>query len=347
MIVFNNKNIFISGLILIFAFQVNAAEQQSPADIEKFNIFYNYFKTSFKEEKLACETNLYSFMLSTLSERRAAIQSATTNIKRRELEVAYEKDTSTFPFAVRSICMTQFIAAMSDAGAKPSTLDDIAKNDLNEVGLNRVRRYMRKSLHWIFDSRFKNEAKVYLGAFPASAQLFKDSLAVVNCALSDNSLGLTCNIGPVENEEDRLQRLRASVKDDVVAQVLNYASGFPELGDSLIFFHPKENASAKCIYELYISNAAGPTAMAFANLAITGNASESMKLIDLNQRSAKNIQVYKINKTENGRAVLKYQSTIENTPYNFTCDSNVCNIERLRSGWDLVAKKCVGGPAAF
>jgi len=153
-------------------------------------------------------------------------------------------------------------------------------------------------------------------------------------------------------------------KNDVVAQVLNYASGVPEDASGDTFFYPENTDNGQCIYKISVNS------NSFAGQAMSGllQASKFMSAngiqgggqtasimedgVDLNKGDLKNINFYKLqgakqNKFTGATAYLRYQSRVEGLPDLFECDSNSCNIERLKRGWALVASKCKGTKKAF
>jgi hypothetical protein len=66
----------------------------------------------------------------------------------------------------------------------------------------------------------------------------------------------------------------------------------------------------------------------------------------------KNITFYKTQGAKQNQftgitTYLRYKSSVEGLPDIFECDSNSCNIDRLKRGWNLVASKCKGIKKAF
>jgi len=161
---------------------------------------------------------------------------------------------------------------------------------------------------------------------------------------------------------------RESARNDVVAQVLNYSSGVAEDASGDAFFYPVNNENGQCIYKISI-NTSSPSGrvlnqlmgdvlqadkfMSANGLKGGGQASSLMDDgIDLNKGDLKNINFYKLqgakrNKFTGTTAYLRYQSRIEGLPDLFECDSNSCNMERLKRGWALVQSKCKGTKKAF
>ena len=189
----------------------------------------------------------------------------------------------------------------------------------------------------------------------------KDNERKINQALED----IKNNRTP-RNENNKLEQSRILAANDVVAQVLNYAAGVPEDASGNTFFYPANTENGQCIYKLAIdaNNPMGAMSRDIANglveaskfaSAMTGQKDPSTVLtdgFDLRKGDLKNINFYKLqgaqrNKFTGTTAYLRYQSRVEGLPDLFECDSNSCNIERLKRGWALVASKCKGTKKAF
>ncbi len=159
-------------------------------------------------------------------------------------------------------------------------------------------------------------------------------------------------------------RNRLLAKNDVVAQVLNYASGLPEDGSGDVYYYPIDNENGKCLYKIAF-NQNNPLNQQIQGLLGAGQFAESMGVpglsgvnsaikngIDLGKADLRNVNFYKLqgaqkNKYTGVTAYLRYQSRVEGLPDIFECDSNSCNIDRLKRGWALVASKCKGTKKAF
>lgn len=166
---------------------------------------------------------------------------------------------------------------------------------------------------------------------------------------------------PLRLEKDR--KIRESASADVVAQVLNYASGVPEDASGESFFYPVNTENGQCVYKIAISNpevnnvlnslVQAEKFMSAQGIQGGGQTASIMQDgIDLNKGDLKNINFYKLqgakrNKITGVTANLRYQSRVEGLPDLFECDSNSCNIDRLKRGWALVASKCKGTKKAF
>ncbi len=166
------------------------------------------------------------------------------------------------------------------------------------------------------------------------------------------------------NRHARSNNFREAAKSDVVAQVLNYASGLKEDASGNIFFYPVNTENGRCEYKLYTDQGTveGDIASQYAQagkflsqLGIPGvseAAAGLVDVVDLNKGNLQNINFYKLqgaqrNKFTGLTAYLRYQSRVEGLPDMFECDSNSCNIDRLKRGWSLVASKCKGVTKAF
>ena len=167
----------------------------------------------------------------------------------------------------------------------------------------------------------------------------------------------------------KLAKKRDLARNDVVAQVLNYASGMPEDASGIAFYYPDASDGRSCIYKVAV-NKSGitggivdqltkglETATSFISAA-TGDKtlleSESILSsgIDLNKADLNNVAFYKLqgayrNKFTGATVYLRYQSNVEGLPAIFECDSDSCNIDRLKRGWSLVSTKCKGATKAF
>lgn len=154
-------------------------------------------------------------------------------------------------------------------------------------------------------------------------------------------------------------------KGDIVAQVLNYAAGLDENGGGSIYFHPVNTEGGSCIYQLVFDQSSiyssiqsgihGLINQAAANeRAITGRSDtpDYKSPFDLAKANLSNITFYETrgpgqNQFTGQRSLLRYKSRVEGTPDIFECESNTCNIDRLRRGWALVQSKCKGAKKAF
>jgi hypothetical protein len=143
--------------------------------------------------------------------------------------------------------------------------------------------------------------------------------------------------------------------------VLNYSSGESEDASGITFFYPVDNKNGKCIYKLAIDKTTSLGAMTaeiiegfnqLNNIPGMQGMVPNIDLkenIDLGKVDLNNITFYKIN-SQNKKTrepILAYQTKIEGLPDFFNCDSNLCNIERLKRGWNLVKEKCKGTQKAF
>lgn len=180
--------------------------------------------------------------------------------------------------------------------------------------------------------------------------------AKMTLALQEIANGKTPKYGKYAQRRD-------SAKNDVVAQVLNYASGVPEDASGDTYFYPVNTENGQCVYKVAISSGMTNDVMnsllqASKFMSANGiqgggqTASVMEEGIDLNKGDLKNINFYKLqgaqrNKFTGATAYLRYQSRVEGLPDLFECDSNSCNIDRLKRGWALVASKCKGTKKAF
>lgn len=166
------------------------------------------------------------------------------------------------------------------------------------------------------------------------------------------------------NSDNWIIQKRDLARDDVIAQVLNYASGVPEDASGDTFFYPANIDNGQCVYKIAINNnnmtgeVMNSLVQASKFLSANGisgggqTASIMEDGIDLNKGDLKRINFYKLqgaqrNKFTGVTAYLRYQSRVEGLPDLFECDSNSCNIDRLKRGWSLVASKCKGTKKAF
>ena len=163
----------------------------------------------------------------------------------------------------------------------------------------------------------------------------------------------------------KISKYRELAKNDVIAQVLNYASGSPEDASGASFFYPEDISNGKCIYKIAFDKSdlaasyASELSTAMNKIgAITGIKELSSpdtqinNSIDINKADWKNLNFYNLkgskkNKFTGAVAYLRFQSRVEGLPDFFECDSNSCNVERLKRGWGLVQTKCPGIKKAF
>ena len=154
---------------------------------------------------------------------------------------------------------------------------------------------------------------------------------------------------------------------------MNYSTGMPEDSTGVTFFSISKYFGGNCSYRVQIDYE-HPDAPLFlsnfeANLFVNnlnkatnkfGLSKQEVKGIydvfiagvDLSKGNFESISFYKIHGREKlnfseSVATLKYEVKVEGLPSIFQCDSNKCNIERLRRGWNLVASKCKGVKKAF
>ena len=165
----------------------------------------------------------------------------------------------------------------------------------------------------------------------------------------------------------KIGKKRESAKNDVVSQVLNYSAGTQENASGSVFFYPEANGKDSCTYAVAIdkSDARGSLAslaneflsamnqmselsgMTELHTPMKGESSSANVVIDLKKADLKNVSFFKIqsrtrNKFTGYQANLIYQTRVEGLPDMFQCDSNQCNIDRLKRGWQLIQEKCKG-----
>lgn len=156
---------------------------------------------------------------------------------------------------------------------------------------------------------------------------------------------------------------RELAKNDVVAQVLNYSAGIPEDASDNNFFYPEDIENGRCIYKVAVNKGTMEDIQSkqmleagkfISSLGLSGTSeinqtvSAIEKGIDLNKADLKNVSFYQLKGAKNNSvAYLRYQTRVEGLPDLFECDSNSCNIDRLKRGWALVRTKCKGTQKAF
>ena len=164
-------------------------------------------------------------------------------------------------------------------------------------------------------------------------------------------------------ETRKLRNQREMAKRDLVSQVLNYSSGVPEDASGDSFFYPADTDNGQCVYKIAIRNPEiGGVVNGLAQAdkimsaqGVQGGGQTASLLndgIDLNKANFKSISYHELrgivrNKYTGVTPTLRYQTRIEGLPDIFECDSNSCNIDRLKRGWSLVASKCKGTKKAF
>ena len=146
---------------------------------------------------------------------------------------------------------------------------------------------------------------------------------------------------------------RETAKNDAISQVLNYSSGYPEDASGQFFYYPANGLNENCVYKL--ANANDNTREFLANEIATAMMpiSPQSTTITLGKLDLTNVSIYTINqakfkKSNDTNGLLSYQTRLDGVPADsFICDSNSCNIERLKRGWTLIRKKCKGTEKAF
>ena len=160
------------------------------------------------------------------------------------------------------------------------------------------------------------------------------------------------------------QRKRA--KEDVISQVLNYASGFEENASGIMFWYPSKLVKDSCYYRLAIDKDHRKAVLFLSNLeaerqlnslGVQRSAVKEIILIfgnGLNLNSG-DFQSIKFSKSYGPKDLdffdrknyTKFHSQIEGLPNVFECESDQCGVERLRRGWTLVSEKCKGEVKPF
>lgn len=140
-------------------------------------------------------------------------------------------------------------------------------------------------------------------------------------------------------------RKREAAKKDEISQALNYAYGTTEDSSGYIFFSRKSGLENTCTYEMVIDSSDRRGALLKSNTKIP-------IFIDLSKANLKNMSFYEIKGREKAalgklNAYLRYQSKTDGLPDLFECDSNTCNIARLKRAWALIESKCTGASKAF
>ncbi len=169
-----------------------------------------------------------------------------------------------------------------------------------------------------------------------------------------------------KNAIAQFQNLRKLASNDIVAQVLNYSIGAPENASGSAFFYPVLNQNGACIYRLATDKSDITTMgvgianemLSFLNGIGMGslvNPSQQANWysgeFDLNKFDLKKVQFYQVQSTQRNQysgptANLSYKTQVEGLT-EFECNSTVCNIDRLRNGWRVLATKCKGTTKAF
>jgi hypothetical protein len=155
---------------------------------------------------------------------------------------------------------------------------------------------------------------------------------------------------------------RELARNDVVAQVLTYSIGMPENATGSAYFYPVNNKNGACIYKLevdksdsamsfgmdYLNQLQGSlNAMGLGSMVNPGQqANWYSGEFDLNRYDIKNVKFFRVQSSKKNTANLSYKTQIEGLT-EFECDSTMCNIDRLRNGWKVLATKCKGSAKAF
>jgi hypothetical protein len=336
-------------------------EKQRKTDIiiKAHTSMYKYFDERFPIEKIACEKQSYNYLISSVAYLKNNIQNAVTNSEQKKLQQEYDNEVRNYSALARAMCIQKISFAMYYADpsiAKIGNVDRFASyqailnSDLTEAGLRKVKEGLTSNPKAIYnsDNEKLNEyfRSMYFEIFAVIVdkpenfgceRIIIADKAGLTCTNSNDTMGMASN----ESDSDKSQRLYEMASKDSVALALNYASGI-SLDDRIIpfFYYPKNTSKGNCIYELHVSQMG---ASLLGGLLVRSMSAE----VDLNKYNTSNVAIYKINGVEKGRPYLKYQSTVEGLDDKFTCDSNKCNADRLRSAWNLVAKTCKGVKTPF
>ncbi len=242
-------------------------------------------------------------------------------------------------------------------------------NQAREVILNSATRVFNscvdlRNTQQLVQINYQNGKMDFLDAINSYEKIHEEHIKRLNIIENDTLESLDDIKSGRPNRHAKSNKFRESARSDVVAQVLNYASGLKEDASGNIFFYPVNTENGRCEYKLYTDQGTveGDIAAQYAQagkflsqLGIPGvseAASGLVDVVDLNKGNLQNINFYKLqgaqrNKFTGLTAYLRYQSRVEGLPDMFECDSNSCNIDRLKRGWSLVASKCKGVTKAF
>lgn len=130
-----------------------------------------------------------------------------------------------------------------------------------------------------------------------------------------------------QEQQERVKKFQNLARNDVVAQALNYSSGYEEDSSGNEFWYPVKNSNGVCIYEKFEKKKFF---------------SENNKQLDLSKGDPKTVKVYKSYIKELSREYLTVQ--IEGIA-SFSCSS--CDSDRLYRAWNLIYSKCIGRRTAF
>lgn len=133
-----------------------------------------------------------------------------------------------------------------------------------------------------------------------------------------------------KKRKDEEENFRNSAKKDVVAQALNYISGYGEIAKGKSFYYPVNDRSSTCVYREY----------------------SSKKDLDLNKGNPDAIEVYPglgpvnpiLGEMLNIAAIPVVVSRVDGLG-RFTCAD--CHIERIERAWQLIYSRCSGTRKAF
>lgn len=153
--------------------------------------------------------------------------------------------------------------------------------------------------------------------------------------------------------QQKIESARQEARNDVVAQALNYVSGYGEDAKGTYFYHPLKRDSGDCVLEKISVNRDSSfenilnQTMNFMTL-ISGAGTNNSPTIDLNQGDPRAIEFF----TRRGHPMFP---DMQNPPtYHITKVEGIgafectnCNSDRVQRAWALIYKECKGTRKAF
>jgi len=137
--------------------------------------------------------------------------------------------------------------------------------------------------------------------------------------------------------QTNLDEARYAAHKDVVAQALNYITGYKDEPTGNTFYFPKERRNGNCIFE---------------------KTNDARNIVDFNKGNPDTIEINIVNSGGDGFHTPYYDSIVSKVEGlgTFQCGPNnskpfnipdVCNIQRVRRAWALIYRECKGTRKAF
>ena len=173
-----------------------------------------------------------------------------------------------------------------------------------------------KNVSWTMTKIAQKNAQATSNTTSTNAQ-------IANSTDLKNSQALTSNTSTTTSQN--IETLRSAAKNDVVAQALNYVSGYGEDAKGLDFYYPFDRNNGNCIFSRFDS---------WNKLTVK---------LDLNKGNPDTIEIQSPIIYLDVR-LEGYMTKVEGLG-TFGCQD--CNPSRVRRAWALIYKECKGTRKAF